>query len=98
MKIFHKFASKNNEEVLRPRGTDSFVIKDSHPLSVYSKSFELGLRPGSFERNPKIKSDTKKLTTVYTRIFNVSIISLFQINGNLQKLAKQKQEVRKELE
>ena len=66
--------------------------------SGYSKSFEFGLRPGSFERNPKIKSDTKKLTTVYTRIFNVSIISLFQINGNSPKLAKQKQEVRKELE
>jgi len=64
VKIFHKFASKNNEEVLRPRGNNSFLRKEYQPLSVYSKSFELGLRPGSFERNPKIKRDTKKLTTV----------------------------------
>jgi hypothetical protein len=32
--------------------------------AYYSKSFEFGLRPGSFERNPKTKSEMKKITTV----------------------------------
>lgn len=41
---------------------------------VYSKSFDLGLRPGSFERKPKTNKDTKKITVVYTKIFNASII------------------------
>jgi hypothetical protein len=42
-------------------------------LQIYSKSLDLGLRPGSFERKPKIKRLTKKITVVYTRIFNVNM-------------------------
>ena len=30
----------------------------------YSKSFDFGFRPGSFDKKPKIKSETKKITTV----------------------------------
>lgn len=32
-----------------------------------------GLRPGSLERKPKINKETKNVTTVYTKIFNVNI-------------------------
>jgi hypothetical protein len=35
-----------------------------HDKVSYSKSFELGLRPGSLERNPNTKSEMKKITTV----------------------------------
>lgn len=37
-------------------------------------SFALGLRPGSLDKNPKINSETKNITQVYTNIFNVSMI------------------------
>lgn len=36
-----------------------------------SLTFEI--RPVSFERNPKIKSETKNVTTTYTNIFNANI-------------------------
>jgi hypothetical protein len=39
----------------------------------YSKSDEFGFRPGSFERNPNVKSEIKKITTVYTRILRDNI-------------------------
>ena len=31
---------------------------------IYSKSFDLGFRPGSFDKKPKINNETKKITTV----------------------------------
>ena len=31
---------------------------------VYSKSFRLGLRDGSLDKNPKINTDTKKTTVI----------------------------------
>jgi hypothetical protein len=40
----------------------------------YSKSLDFGFLPGSFERKPKIKRLTKKITTVYTRILSVNMI------------------------
>ena len=49
---------------------------DSEPKTQtmdYSKSFDFGFRPGSFERKPKINRLTKKITTVYTRIFKVNM-------------------------
>ena len=39
----------------------------------YSRSFLFGFRDGSLERNPKVKSEIKKITTVYTNIFSVNI-------------------------
>ena len=39
----------------------------------YSRSFLFGFRDGSLERNPKVKSEIKKITTVYTKIFSVNI-------------------------
>lgn len=36
-------------------------------------SRELGFLPGSFERNPKIKRETKKITTIYTNILSANI-------------------------
>lgn len=44
------------------------------PSRYYSKSFDLGLRPGSLDKKPKMKSDTKKITTVYTKTFNANIV------------------------
>ena len=42
-------------------------------LFYYSRSFLFGFRDGSLERNPKVKSEIKKITTVYTNIFSVNI-------------------------
>ena len=39
----------------------------------YSKSFRFGFLDGSFERNPKKNNEIKKMTVVYTKIFNVNI-------------------------
>ena len=36
-------------------------------------SLRLGFRDGSFDRNPKINNETKKVTEVYTKIFKVNI-------------------------
>jgi hypothetical protein len=38
--------------------------KLAQDLSDYSKSFDFGFRPGSFDKKPKIKRETKKITTV----------------------------------
>jgi len=38
----------------------AFEIK----IDNYSKSFDFGFRPGSFDKKPKIKRETKKITTV----------------------------------
>ena len=43
------------------------------------ESFCPGFLPGSLDRNPKKKIETKKLTTVYTTIFNVSIRFVFKV-------------------
>ena len=40
----------------------------------YSKSFLLGFLDGSFDKKPKVKREIKKITTVYTKIFNVNIV------------------------
>ncbi len=46
----------------------------------YAKSFLFGLREGSLERKPKINKETKNVTVVYTKIFNVNIIRYFISN------------------
>ena len=38
-----------------------------------------GFRPGSFERKPNTNNETKKVTTVYTKILRVNIILTFSI-------------------
>lgn len=44
------------------RGTK---IDGRYKLNIcYSKSLDLGFLPGSFDKKPKTKSDTKKITTV----------------------------------
>ena len=40
-----------------------------HALHYWS----LGLRAGSLDKNPKMNNDTKKVITVYTKIFKVTI-------------------------
>jgi hypothetical protein len=47
----------------------------------YSRSFRFGFREGSLERKPKMKSEQKKVTVVYTKIFNVNI-NEFRYNLN----------------
>ena len=36
-----------------------------------------GFRPGSLDKNPKMNKETKNVTTVYTKIFNVNINFIF---------------------
>mgnify|MGYP001303796730 CR=1 FL=1 len=47
----------------------------------YSKSLRFGFLDGSLERKPKMKSEQKKVTVVYTKIFNVNI-NEFRYNLN----------------
>ena len=44
----------------------------------YSKSFRLGFLEGSFDRKPKKNNEMKKITVVYTNIFNVNINFTFE--------------------
>ena len=39
-------------------------VRSARGSPDYSKSFDFGFRPGSFDKKPKIKSETKKITTV----------------------------------
>jgi len=48
----------------------------------YDKSLRFGLRDGSFDSNPKVNKDTKKITLVYTTIFNTTMIYLLVNRGN----------------
>jgi len=41
--------------------------------TVVMRYWSLGLRAGSFDKNPKINNDTKNVITVYTKIFKVTI-------------------------
>lgn len=43
-------------------------------------SFRFGLREGSLESKPNVKSDMKKITVVYTTIFSVNISFIYTIN------------------
>ena len=45
-------------------------------IIYYSKSLRLGLRDGSFDKNPKVNNDTKNITVAYTKTFNVNIINI----------------------
>jgi hypothetical protein len=40
---------------------------------VKQREEETGLRPGSLDRNPNMKRETKNITTVYTKSLRVSI-------------------------
>jgi hypothetical protein len=42
-------------------------------MGYYSKSFDVGFRPGSFDKNPKVKSEMKQITVVYTNTFKANI-------------------------
>ena len=42
-------------------------------LRYYSKSLRFGFLDGSFDKNPKVNKEIKKITTVYTKIFKVNI-------------------------
>lgn len=49
-------------------------------------SLVLGLRAGSLDKKPKINSEMKNITTVYTKIFNVSICERLKQNQTTNKL------------
>lgn len=54
---------------------------------MYHISFAFGLRPGSLERNPNIKRETKNITTEYTKIFRVNITyTKYKINTTIPNI------------
>ena len=49
---------------------------------TYSRSFRFGFLDGSLDRKPKKNNEIKKITVVYTNIFNVSIVIFLILQNN----------------
>ena len=75
--VFTSIATVLNWSELEPLQLIYIYIKKNQIVIwfffYYSRSFLFGFRDGSLERNPKVKSEIKKITTVYTNIFSVNI-------------------------